>query len=267
MGKYIKPDFLCVGYQKSGTSWLHVQLSTHPELDLPFVKETHYLTTQSHDRKIKWLTSQIFFKGMANNPHLIKWLLKWYLLPASDNWYISLFDQKKICGEIAPTYVQLNPKKVKELFPNLKIIFLLREPVSRSWSKIKMDVRNRNEFSSLSEQVIIKEWEKIKREEISYIDSYKQWSFYFDQILVRFYDEISISPKQLYEDVLNFLGCKTIDWPSPELKKRINPGLSKTIPEPLKRQMIAHYKPEIIELANMLDSPFPKRWLESYEEI
>ena len=36
------PDFLCIGAQKSGTSWLDANLRFHPELWLPPAKELHY---------------------------------------------------------------------------------------------------------------------------------------------------------------------------------------------------------------------------------
>src|SRR5438132_13721254 len=36
------PDFLCVGAQKAGTSWLYRQLERHPDFWMPPVKELHY---------------------------------------------------------------------------------------------------------------------------------------------------------------------------------------------------------------------------------
>src|ERR1700758_1596004 len=36
------PDFLCVGAQKSGTSWLYRQLDLHPDFWIPPLKELHY---------------------------------------------------------------------------------------------------------------------------------------------------------------------------------------------------------------------------------
>src|SRR5215471_4218872 len=37
------PDFLCVGAQKAGTSWLYQQLEPHPDFWMPPLKELHYL--------------------------------------------------------------------------------------------------------------------------------------------------------------------------------------------------------------------------------
>ena len=40
------PDFMiCVGATKAGTTWLHDQLSAHPECYLRTIKEYHYFST------------------------------------------------------------------------------------------------------------------------------------------------------------------------------------------------------------------------------
>src|SRR5438094_376898 len=37
-----RPDFLCVGAHKGGTTWLYQQLDSHPDFWMPPVKELHY---------------------------------------------------------------------------------------------------------------------------------------------------------------------------------------------------------------------------------
>lgn len=37
------PDFLGIGAQKSGTTWLHDKLWLHPQVWLPPIKELHHL--------------------------------------------------------------------------------------------------------------------------------------------------------------------------------------------------------------------------------
>src|SRR5437762_2155968 len=37
------PDFLCIGAQKAGTTWLYQQLESHPDFWMPPFKELHYL--------------------------------------------------------------------------------------------------------------------------------------------------------------------------------------------------------------------------------
>src|SRR5438046_9791001 len=46
------PDFLCVGAQKAGTSWLYRQLEPHPDFWMPPVKELHYLNQLNRAKRL-----------------------------------------------------------------------------------------------------------------------------------------------------------------------------------------------------------------------
>src|SRR5438067_7288066 len=45
------PDFLCVGAQKAGTSWLYHQLEAHADFWMPPFKELHYLNLLSKTKR------------------------------------------------------------------------------------------------------------------------------------------------------------------------------------------------------------------------
>ena len=45
------PDFLCVGAQKGGTSWLYRQLEPHPDFWMPPMKELHYLDNLNRTKR------------------------------------------------------------------------------------------------------------------------------------------------------------------------------------------------------------------------
>ena len=47
------PDFLGIGAQKAGTTWLHENLRCHPSLYLPDEKELHYFDWHFH-RPLRW---------------------------------------------------------------------------------------------------------------------------------------------------------------------------------------------------------------------
>ena len=46
-----RPDFLCVGAQKAGTSWLYRQLELHPDFWMPPMKELHYLDSLNRTKR------------------------------------------------------------------------------------------------------------------------------------------------------------------------------------------------------------------------
>src|SRR4029453_18936667 len=70
-----RPDFLCVGAQKAGTSWLYHQLVSHPDFWMPPVKELHYFDEMTHSRhpdpenwrkaRIRDARDQFFLEAMA----------------------------------------------------------------------------------------------------------------------------------------------------------------------------------------------------------
>src|SRR4029450_8560720 len=60
--------------------------------------------------------------------------------------YGQLFRHKGalLSGDISPTYSVLNDEVIERAvnyFPNLKVIFLARDPVERAWSQLSMGVR------------------------------------------------------------------------------------------------------------------------------
>ena len=107
-----KPDFIIVGVQKGGTTSLFEYLAKHPQVIPSTIKEVHYFD-KNYD------------KGL--------------------NWYLNFFPNRWACfrkktGESTPYYIY-HPhaiKRIKENFPKVKIILMLREPVSRAYSHYQM---------------------------------------------------------------------------------------------------------------------------------
>ena len=46
------PDFLCIGAQRSGTTWLYQNLRRHPEIWMPPAKEIHYFDEREMIRSL-----------------------------------------------------------------------------------------------------------------------------------------------------------------------------------------------------------------------
>src|SRR5436305_8545258 len=139
-----RPDFLCVGVHKGGTTWLYQQLDSHPDFWMPPIKELHYFDELSKvqrarppccrdERDVRFLES---IKSLSARPSI-----------DLEN-YARLFEPKGslLSGDISPGYSTLSDKmiqRVVEYFPKLKMIFLARDPVERAWSHLSMEVRAR----------------------------------------------------------------------------------------------------------------------------
>src|SRR5436309_3929499 len=139
------PEFLCVGAQKAGTSWLYRQLAEHPDFWMPPVKELHYFDELSRipgaasarprdERDRRFLES---IKRLSERSHI------------DLEGYARLFEAKGLLlsGDITPAYSMLHDEVIERIgshFQKLKVIFLARDPVERAWSQLSMGVRLRN---------------------------------------------------------------------------------------------------------------------------
>jgi hypothetical protein len=102
-------DFICVGAQKSGTTTLHHILQQHPSIFLPDCKECHFFDTGDYHNGIHWYYQTYFAK--ATESHLN--------------------------GEITPSYMvmpEVAGRLAETVDNNLKLLFLLRDPVDRAVS-------------------------------------------------------------------------------------------------------------------------------------
>jgi len=124
-----RPDFLCVGAQKGGTTWLYWQLDSHPDFWMPPVKELHYFDKLSRTnrvtpprrrdkRDVRFLEN---IKSLSARPSI-----------DLEN-YGRLFQLKEplLSGDVTPAYSMLDDEIIRQItsyFTNLKVIFLARDP-------------------------------------------------------------------------------------------------------------------------------------------
>lgn len=222
-----RPDFLCVGAQKAGTSWLYRQLERHPDFWMPPLKELHYLDQLS---KTKWLhgprcgdkRDASFIDSMQNLRG------RFYL---DLDTYGRLFQHKgeRLSGDISPAYSTLNDEiieRVVDHFTNLKVVFLARDPVDRAWSQLSMGLRLGmiNKFDATDpEQVVCNLLNPgvLVRSYPSKIVA--RWKRYVppENFRLYFFDDLKENPAELRQSILRFLGGDP-DKPSGGLKPHDN---------------------------------------------
>ena len=101
------PDFLGIGTQKGGTTYLHGLLQQHPQVLLAHPKELHYFSLH-HGQGLDWYANH-FAEAKA----------------------------EQRCGEITPYYLfhPLAAERIHAVIPAVKLIVLLRDPVERALSQ------------------------------------------------------------------------------------------------------------------------------------
>jgi hypothetical protein len=158
-----RPDFLCVGAQKAGTTWLYANLSSHPGILMPPVKEVAYFSTLYVPGWAKADTDHRAFQvaqarrhwdaadrpaGKGPRPEVRARVLAALDAlsrePMDDAAYATLFEGcgvDQVCGEISPQYCVLPREGIRHALafnPNLKVVALLRHPVARAMSHLAM---------------------------------------------------------------------------------------------------------------------------------
>ncbi len=220
------------------------------------------------------------FRAIASNvakPSLknLAWDANFLLRQPGDDWYASLFSQGhgKITGEITPRYCVLeldDIKRLKTLMPDVKLVFLMREPVERTWSVLKYhQMRQKLPLTSLPiDQLKARAFHPALLEQSDYELILRRWRAVFpaEQMLVACFDEIVADPEMLLGRICHFLGVSHVPLP-PKIgraDKKVNASFEKPMPANLKSLLVDYYAPMIERLAET-EGSFVRRWMSGYE--
>jgi hypothetical protein len=227
------PDFLCVGAQKGGTSWLYRQLESHPDFWMPPVKELHYLnslnrTKRFHPPRCRDQRDLRFLESMKSLSSLSYIDLENYGRLFEHKWSL-------LSGDISPAYSTLSDEIIQRVvnsFPNLKVVFLARDPVERAWSQLSMGIRLGmiSPFDATDADEVIRNLLNpgvLLRSHPSKI--VERWKRYVRPELFRiyFFDDLEKNPAELRRSILSFLGADP-NKPSGRLKADDNRDAKRT---------------------------------------
>lgn len=123
--------FFIVGAQRSSTTWLYKMLSQHPQVKMaePVRPEPKYFLSKKFDNnKEKYIT----------------------------NYFNDINKEIKACGEKSTSYIEyeLVAKRISAMFPEAKIIMMLRDPIKRAISNYQFSVNNGLETRTISEAIL-----------------------------------------------------------------------------------------------------------------
>ena len=291
------PDFICIGLPKAGTTWIYSMLCKHPQVNLPD-KEIRYfwekarlgqngffkrmISSNWHYRSKRNLYKKRFLSHIRDSIRFqldinrLVWDIRYAVLPRSDKWYLSLFNNNYVNGDISPIYHMLNETEVdhiNKLLPHTKIIIAIRNQVEREWSRAKMILcKNRNrDLDDVSEGEYIEYFNEMLEKGLNdYVGLIEKWKKYFgdDKIFVVFYDELKEKPAFLYQKICEFLEINIPDdLETSVIRTRINKGISRDIPTKLEQYLYRMYEKTMTEQINYFkDLDYPKIWLNKFTE-
>lgn len=172
------PNFIYIGPDKAGSSWLHEMLIRHPEVYLTPAKDLYFFD-RYFSRGMGWYAEQ--FKG-AGPSH-------------------------KIVGEICQDYLfdPASPARIAESLGQIKTMVSLRDPVERAWSSWlyarKHGMWPDDFLTALREVPELLEHGR-------YAAGLDRFAEHFprESVHIAVFDDLSADPQKFLDDTTDFLG-------------------------------------------------------------
>ncbi len=187
-------DFIGIGAQKSGTSWAYACLYEHPEICAP-VKEIHFFSRPRFSEGKAWYEDH--FKSCKTG---------------------------KLRGEFSTSYLYAKeaPERIHTMYPNVKLIAILRNPIDRAYSQY----RNAIKAGEIGEDVTFPSYSATEQsvlEQGLYAAQIAHYHEFFpkEQMLILIYEDIRKDPIAFMRRIYAFLGVDT-DFVSSMVHDEIN---------------------------------------------
>ncbi len=198
------PNFYIAGGARCGSTSLEAYCRAHPQIYMSSVKEPNY-----------------FSYGYGGVPYAGPGLDQYYATSIKDlETYRGLFrhaGQARIVGEASINYM-LHPQAcagIRDLTPDARLVFILRQPVERAWSSF-----HRSRYSGIEPETDFLaawrddarrreagHWSCIHRYKSLYARHLRCWfdTFPRQQIKIVLFDDLKASPDEVMRDLYTFL--------------------------------------------------------------
>lgn len=243
------PDFVGVGVQRSGTTWVAQVLAQHPGVFLP-KKEISFFV-------------RYFNKGYG--------------------WYESFFERRdgRMAGELSVNYgysprpngasrefyPNWNPRRTLQFwrrrpsardelharYPDLRVFFMFRNPVERAWSHYWLWRRRRERNHKRVvpfERMFADDGRWIHTQGLQ-ADLLLHWRGRFPDAGVFFYDDLCQDPEQLARDLYHFVGVD--ESFEPRLRAGVNASRKPEMPRSVRAMLLRTYRDPIQRLEQLTD--------------
>ena len=252
------PDFIIAGAQKSGTTSLWAYLCEHPDVAPPLTKEMSFFDV-NFQRGLNWYRMHFPLQSSVRRQNAAGGRL--------------------LTGESSAYYMfhPLSPQRIAASLPGVKIILLLRNPVSRAFSHYQLKLRRRQETLSF-EDAIAAEAERLAGEHEKivedpnyysaahdrfsylargiYVDQIRRWQEHFspDRLLILESGEFFRHTSEVYVRVLDFLGLRR--WEPAQYGNRFPGKYSDKLSDSTRLRLIEYFAPHNERLYTHLGTRF-----------
>lgn len=229
------PDFLIIGPQRTGTTWLHAHLRFHPQIFLSEPKELFFFSSLASRDPKRFVSDRL-------------------------DWYLAFFRERlwlraaklAVClrrhgeryrpivrGEATASYAAIEPAVIDDIValkPDIKALLMIRHPIERAWSHAKKDlVRNRQrKFEDVgADEFRAFFTDPYQRRCARYAELAESWGSRLQpgNLFVGIFDEIATRPEAMLLDVMRFLGVRAErKYIAADAENPVNPTATTRIP-------------------------------------
>ena len=198
------PDFIIVGAMKAGTTSMYHILNHHDDVFIPG-REIYFFDMDDIQQHPD------FFMDDRGN-----WTFHDYEHHSKDylDWYSSFFQNAadgQVIGEDSTTYMASSkaPRRIARLLPNVKLIFMLRDPVTRAYSHYWHLVNSGRAIYDFEGTLLHTPGTILQRG--YYKEQIERFTQYFpeDQLKFVIFEEFTKNIQAIVDDVCKFLGLRT----------------------------------------------------------
>ena len=257
------PDFVAVGPQRTGTTWLHANLRYHPEIFLSEPKELFFFSRLKTPDSPKFQSNDLaWYLQFFHDP---AW--RFALKTTISLWKYRRLYRPRVRGEATASYATVDRDVIREiavLNPDIKVILMIRDPIDRAWSHAKKDlVRNRNRrISDVAESEFTAFFsDAYQRQCARYVEHYDNWAAHLKDghLLACVFDDIASGPEELLLKVMSFLSVTSDKrYIDRAVREAVNPTAASEIPEHYRRLLQELLKDDIENLGRRFGLSWPK---------
>jgi hypothetical protein len=199
-------DFVCIGAQKCGTTFVDSALRAHPEIQIPASKELHFFSAKG-----EYKTEGGY--AQCNADRDVEWYKQQFIAD----------DRKK--GEISTHYI-FDPEsaaRIRTAFPDMRVFAVLRNPVKRAFSQYNMErYKTCKESRSLKTIIVEEPGNEIlarglyAKQVTAFLDQFPD-----DQLRIYLFEDMTSDPASFFKDLFEFIGVNPSVVP-PAMHKRMN---------------------------------------------
>ncbi|WP_099823809.1 sulfotransferase [Oceaniglobus indicus] len=286
---------LAVGATKSGTSWLHETLADHPACHLRSIKELHYFDALDNDRidaEIRQITARrdeladrlqtapiAKAGGLAQRiADRDEWLSVLRLGREDTGAYLDYLhrggDGCAVVGDVTPAYALLSQERLRTmagLTPDVRFVYLMRDPVARLWSHVRMMAARRGDDGTVDPRRarnILKRTLRGEEHEIEVRGDYRaaltklRAAVPQDKLLCLFYEEIFGGDGMAR--LCAFLG---IDPMAGDTERRVHEGTALDMAAGLREKATTWLAPQYEFVARTMGRNLPQEWLANMARV